>query len=561
MPFAGVILSIPRLMVAISQQSAPRPLSSKRRRAITAGVMTGMFLAALEATVIGTAMPTVVAALGGLNHFSWVFSAYLLTSTVTVPLWGKLSDLYGRRLFYQLAIAVFLIGSVASGMSQSMFQLIAARSLQGLGAGGLIPLGMTIIGETYTLKERARMQGLFSGVWGLASVIGPFIGGFITDAWSWRWVFYINVPFGIAAAVIMGMALLETKRTSRPSIDYLGALTLTASVTLLMLVLVEGGTAAGLMQPRNLLMLVVVIVLLIWFLRIERKAKEPIIPLALFRNRVVAISMIIGFLAGVAMFGAISFVPLFAQGALGASATTAGSFLMPLMLAWVSASIVGGRLLIRVGARPVVIAGLMTMVAGFTGLSLATEQTRQAVLMVELTVIGIGLGLTMLTLLIAVQHAVPRDQLGIATSLNQFFRSIGGAMGVALLGALLTTGLAVNLRRVSTGPDAALSSAQAGQLTRNPGALVSSEARAALGSRGTGALQQSMARAIRAVFVGSGAVSLLALFFAFFLPRDRPGGEEDGEKFVMAEMTVMDAEDEPMSEDCPQTPPVARVKS
>lgn len=536
-------------MVAVSQQSAFPPISSRRRWAITAGVMTGMFLAALEATVIGTAMPTVVAALGGLRHFSWVFSAYLLTSTVTVPLWGKLSDLYGRRLFYQLAIAIFLVGSVASGMSQSMSWLIAARALQGLGAGGLIPLGMTIIGETYTLQERARMQGLFSGVWGLSSVIGPVIGGFITDQWSWRWVFYINVPIGIAAAVIMGLALRETKRTSRPSIDYLGAFTLTASVTLLMLVLVEGGTTAALMQPRNLLMLATVVALLIWFIRIERNAKEPIVPLDMFRNRVVSISMIIGFLAGVAMFGVISFVPLFAQGALGASATAAGSFLTPLMLAWVSASVVGGRLLIRVGSRPLVIAGLLALVAGLAGLSTASPRTPRILLIVELTVIGIGLGLTMLTLLIAVQHAVPREQLGIATSLNQFFRSIGGAMGVALLGALLTTGLAANLRRAASGPDAPLTLAQAVQLAENPSALVNPEARANLGARGTAALQEAMSGAIRSVFVGSGALAAIALVFAFFLPHDRPGGEEDGEKFVMAEMTVMDAGDEPETAD------------
>jgi EmrB/QacA subfamily drug resistance transporter len=509
--------------------------------------MTGMFLAALEATVIGTAMPTVVAAVGGLAHFSWVFSAYLLTSTVSVPLWGKLSDLYGRRLFYQLAIAVFLLGSVLSGMSNTMFQLIAARALQGLGAGGLIPLGMTIIGEVYTLQERARMQGLFSGVWGLSSVIGPLIGGFITDQWSWRWVFFINVPFGIAAAVIMGMALREMKPPERPSIDYLGAVVLTVAVTLLMLVLVESGTFAALFHPRNLLLFAIVIALIVWFLRIERRAREPVIPLALFRNRVVSIAMIIGFLAGVAMFGAISFVPLFAQGALAATATQAGSFLTPLMLAWVSASIVGGRLLIRIGSRPLVIAGLVALVIGFTGMSLMTLSTPRIWLVMELIVIGIGLGLTMLTLLIAVQHAVPREQLGIATSLNQFFRSIGGAMGVALLGALMTAGLAANLRRASAGPNPAITAAQAQTLSENPSALVSEEARTALGPEATRTLQTSLARSIRTVFVGSGALSLIALFFAFLLPADRPG-REDGEKFVMAEMTVIDAEHEPQAE-------------
>lgn len=523
---------IPHPFTGTPPAPAAPVISSHRKKAITAGVTTGMFLAALEATIVGTAMPTVVAAVGGLAHFSWVFSAYLLTSTVSVPLWGKLSDLYGRRLLYQLAIAIFLVGSVLSGLAQSMPQLIAARALQGLGAGGLIPLGMTIIGEVYTIEERARMQGLFSGVWGLSSVIGPLIGGFITDQWSWRWVFFINVPFGIAAAVIIGMALLDQKPAARPSVDYLGAMTLTVAVTLLMLALVEGGAFTA----RNLALYAVSSALLLWFIRIERHATEPVVPLELFRNRIVALAMIIGFLAGVGMFGAISFVPLFAQGTRGMSATAAGSFLTPLMLAWVSASIVGGRLLIRLGSRPLVISGLLLMVSGFAGLTAATRQTPNWLLLVELAVIGAGLGLTMLTLLIAVQHAVPRHQLGIATSLNQFFRSIGGAMGVALLGAVMTAGLASNLRRE-------LPAAQAAALTENPSALVSPEAQRRIEPRGLAALQSSLGYSIRNVFLASGAMTALALLFALMLPAGRPlTAEERGEELVMSEMTVVDAE-------------------
>ncbi len=523
-------------MVTVPHESL---ISSRRRWAITIGVMTGMFLAALEATIVGTAMPTVVAALGGLAHFSWVFSAYLLTSTVSVPLWGKLSDLYGRRLFYQIGVSVFLAGSVLSGMSQSMTQLVAARALQGLGAGALIPLGMTIIGEIFTLHERARMQGLFSGVWGLSSIVGPLVGGFITDQLSWRWVFYINVPFGIASAAIIGAALREGRRTEHPAIDYLGAGVLTGAVTLLMLVLVESGTAAALLHPRNLVLFLVVLALLVWFVRIERKAPEPVVPLELFRNRVVSVAMIIGFLAGVAMFGAISFVPLFAQGARGATATQAGSFLTPLMLAWVSASIVGGRLLIRLGSRPLVIAGLVLLTLGFAGLTMATRQTPRLILMIDLIVIGVGLGLTMLTLLIAVQHAVPRDQLGIATSLNQFFRSIGGAMGVAVLGAVMTAGLTANLRRE-------LPPRQAAALAENPSALVSPEARGSVTPRVLLILQTALGRSIRNVFAASGILAALALAFAFLLPPGRPShADQHGEQFVMAEMTVMDAEHEP----------------
>src|SRR3954454_12756258 len=227
----------------IGLDAARVEVSNSRRWLITAGVMTGMAIAALEATVVGTAMPSVIASLGGIAEYSWVFSAYLVTSTVTVPVWGKLSDLYGRRLMYQLGIGVFLIGTALSGFSQTMTELIVFRAIQGLGAGALVPLGMTIIGDTFTLRERAKMQAWFSGVWGLSSVVGPVIGGFITDQISWRWVFFINLPIGIIAAIIIGFALKEPKLKEKPTIDYLGAATLMLAISLLMLALVEGGAS------------------------------------------------------------------------------------------------------------------------------------------------------------------------------------------------------------------------------------------------------------------------------------------------------------------------------
>src|SRR5688572_29309741 len=231
-------------------------MSRRRRRFVTAGVMTGMLLAALEGTVVGTAMPTIVAALGGLAHYSWVFSAYLLTSTVTVPVWGKLSDLFGRRPLFQIGVAVFLVGSAACGLSQTMTQLIVSRAVQGIGAGALVPLAMTIIGDIFTLEERAKMQGLFSGVWGLSSIFGPLVGGFITDQLSWRWVFLLNLPVGIAAAAIIGFGLIEPKRHERPAIDYAGAFVLTVAVTMLLLVLGEGSAPERLLRPGNIALIV-----------------------------------------------------------------------------------------------------------------------------------------------------------------------------------------------------------------------------------------------------------------------------------------------------------------
>ncbi|MGB7925804.1 MAG: MDR family MFS transporter [Pyrinomonadaceae bacterium] len=533
-------------------------MSSRRRWAVTAGVMTGMFLAALEATVVSTAMPTVISSLGGLSHYSWVFSAYLITSTVTVPVWGKLSDIYGRRLFYQLGIAIFLLGSVLSGMSTSMTQLIAFRAIQGLGAGALIPLGMTIIGDIYTVLERARMQAFFSGVWGLASVIGPVVGGFITDQLSWRWVFYINLPVGLAAAIIMGLALKEPRRTERQAIDYAGAALLMASITLLMLALVEGGASfATLTAPRNLALFTGAAALAALFVFVEQRVADPVVPFKLFRNRVVAVSVAAGFLAGVSMFGAITFVPLFAQGALGATATEAGSLLMPLMLSWVSMSVVGGRLLLKVGYRPTSIVGFAMLTLGFVLLSTFDRDMRRVWLYVDLVMIGAGLGLTMLTLLIAVQQAVPRTQLGIATSLNQFSRSIGGAVGVAVMGAVLSAGLSAHLNEAARFGNGALTPERAAELAANPNALIEPQARATLSPAALDALQRSLEAAIHRVFWVGTALAALALLVAFWLPRNddvtrsQPTEEaccaETGERMLMAEMTTLEPEDEPVA--------------
>jgi EmrB/QacA subfamily drug resistance transporter len=526
---------------------------------VTGGVMTGMFLAALEATVVSTAMPTVIASLGGLNHYSWVFSAYLITSTITVPVWGKLSDLYGRRLLYQLGIAVFLLGSVLSGLSATMTQLIVFRAIQGLGAGALIPLGMTIIGDVYTLEERARMQAFFSGVWGLSSVIGPVVGGFVTDQLSWRWVFYINLPVGLAAALIMQFALKEPKRHGRPSIDYAGAALLMASITLLMLALVEGGaTLSAMFSARNLALLGGATLLGLLFIRVERRAPDPIVPLELLRNRVVSVSAAAGFLAGVAMFGAISFVPLFAQGALGATATEAGSLLTPLMLSWVGLSIVGGRLLFKVGYRPTTLAGLFILTLGFALLSSFQRTTPRVWLYVDLMLIGAGLGLTMLTLLIAVQQSVARTQLGTATSLNQFSRSIGGAVGVAIMGAVLSAGLASHLQRVASASAGPLTPERAAELASNPNALIEPAARAALPPAVLDELQEAMAASIHKVFWTGTALAALALLVAFWLPRgggdsgvappdEETCGAETGERMVIAEFATLEPEEEPVA--------------
>lgn len=514
-----------------------------------------MLLAALEVTIVGTAMPTVIAALGGLSHYSWVFSAYLITSTVPVPVWGKLSDIYGRGRLYQIGIGTFLLGSILSGFSATMTQLIIFRAIQGLGAGILVPLAMTIIGDIYSLEERTRMQAIFSGVWGLSSIVGPFVGGFITDQFSWRWVFYINVPFGLAAALIVGLTLQEPKLRQRPSIDYAGALTLILAVTALMLALVgdapEGGSIA-LFQPRNMGLLIASFIMFGTFLWVERRAVDPIMPPQLFHNRVVSIGLVGSFCAGVAMFGTISFVPFFAQGVLGSTATQAGSLLTPLMLAWVTMGIVGGRLLLRVGFRRVAMSGLCFMAIGLAVLATSSRSTPRYFLLFELAVIGAGLGLTVLTLLLAKQQSVGRGQLGLVTSLSQFSRSIGGAMGVAVMGAVLSSTLTSHLLGM-VGSVEGITAKRAAELAAHPNALIDTAARASLPAPVLVALQTALAAALSNVFWLCTVFSILGLIAVFCLPKDdrrvtnQSCSMETGERMLMAEMTTLDPEHEPSS--------------
>jgi MFS family permease len=400
------------------------------------------------------------------------------------------------------------------------------------------------------------MQGFFSGVWGLSSVLGPIVGGFITDQLSWRWVFYINLPVGLAAALIIGIALKEPKRHERPAIDYAGAGLLTAAITLMMLALVESGSSlATLFATRNLMLFGGSALLFAAFVWVERRAPDPIIPFQLFRNRVVTVSVIAGFFAGVAMFGAISFVPLFAQGALGSTATEAGSLLTPLMLSWVTMSIIGGRLLLKIGYRPTCIAGFILLTTGFVFLSLFGRETMSFWLYFDLVLIGAGLGLTMLTLLIAVQQSVERTQLGIATSLNQFSRSIGGAVGVAIMGAVLSAGLASELSNAAQIPNSPITVEKAAEYAANPNALIDPKARDLLPAGALDILQEAMSAAVHNVFWVGTALAALALLVSFFLPRQGDIGvkapteeeccAETGERMLMAELTNIDSEHEP----------------
>ncbi len=503
----------------MSDASVHLPISLARRRAITVGLLLGMSLGALEATVVGTAMPTVIATLGGLAHYSWVFSAYLLTSTASVPIWGRLSDLYGRRRMYLIGVAVFLIGSVMSGAATSMSFLIVARALQGLGAGAIIPLSMTITGELYTLAERPRTQALFSGVWGVASIVGPLIGGYITDALSWRWVFYINIPFALFCMGVIAVAYPASRGAKPVRVDWLGASLLFGGVSALLIAL---GGDTGAPAPWAAL----AVVLLVALVMVERRVDEPILPLDLLQHPVLSRTTAVVFLVGFALFGAIAFIPLFVQGVMGGSATQAGQVLTPLFLGWVIMSVVGAKTTVRIGYRIVTISGGVLMTLGFIGLTLLTAESSRTALLLSCFVIGAGMGSQMLTLLLAVQHAVDRNRLGIATSLNQFSRSIGAAVGVAAMGALMTRGLV----------GVALPGGREGIAASGAMAL-------------SAAARGQFATALHGVFVAGAIVSALGLVATFFLPHVDFGHHvpaSTGERMLTAEMANLEPDDEPV---------------
>lgn len=490
---------------------------------VIAGVMLALFLGAMESTVVATAMPTVVSSLGGIRIYSWVFSAFLLTSTITMPLWGRLSDLFGRRPTYLAGIAIFLLGSGLSGLSQSMTQLILFRALQGLGAGSLITLGMTLAGDLYGLERRAKMQGYFSGVWGLASLVGPPLGGLLSDHVSWRWVFYINLPFGALAALAIGWGLVEpvTRRRS-VSLDVPGTLLFTLAISSLLLGLTEGGRVASWLTPTVVAPLVVTVLSLLGFVGVERRVAQPLIPLDLFKNPMVRAGAATGLLAGMAMFGAVSFIPLYLQAVVGATATQAGFVLTPFILGWVTFSIVSARLVLRVGYRGIVFAGMASLTVAFALLTRWDEHLTRLGAVQSVFLAGVGMGMIMVPMLIAVQNAVPKQNLGVATSTVQFFRTIGGAVGVAVMGAALAHRLQTELGAVAAAvPPGAPLAGQIRELVVQPDLIVNPVTRDALAPFILAHVRLALAQSLHVVFVVGLVVCLGALASAFLVPPGR----------------------------------------
>lgn len=485
---------------------------------IMSGLMLGMFLASLDQTIVATALPTIVGDFHRSDLLSWVITSYLLASTASTPLWGKAGDLYGRKRVFQLAIVVFLLGSVLCGAAQNMLELIAFRGIQGIGGGGLISLVFAIIGDVIPPRQRGRYQGYFGAVFGVSSVVGPLAGGFAVDNLSWRYIFYINLPLGIAALVVTNRVLRLPLRTRQVLIDWWGALLLVLGVSSILLATQSGGTDYPWDSWQIVGLFVLGAVLLVGFLVRERLAPEPILPLGLFRLQVFSISNLIAFVSGVSMFGALAFLPQYLQLVHGVSATASGLLLLPLLIGVLVMSISSGRYISRTGRyRWFPLVGTSLVSVGLLLLTRIGAHTSLVVVGCYILIFGAGLGLFMQVLTLVVQNAVPMSQMGVATSSVTFFRSMGGAIGASALGAVLTARLGYEFPRRL--PASALAAGdKVAQLVQSPDALK------AIG-RTNPALHegiiQAYSHAIDRLFLVAVPVSLLSVIAALFVRQVR----------------------------------------
>ncbi len=506
----------PRTVTADSQGY----LSHRQILVVMAGLMVGMFLAALDQSIVGTALPRITSELGGLDKLSWVVTAYLLTATSSTPLWGKISDLYGRRLLFQIAIVTFLIGSVLAGFSANIDQLIAFRAVQGLGGGGLMSLALATIGDVVPPRERGRYQGYFAAVFGTSSVLGPVLGGFFADGPGWEWIFFMNVPLGLGALVVTSSALKIPHVRREHTIDYLGAAVVVGAVSSFLLYTAWAGPDLGWLSGTALALLIGGFVLTGVFILVEFRAVEPIIPMRLFANSTFSIANGFGFLIGIAMFGSMIFLPVYLQVVDGMSPTRSGLAMLPMVVGIFTTSIGAGQIMTRTGRyKPFPMVGALTVAAALVMLSRLTSDTPYWYAGLSMYVLGLGLGLTLQVLVVIVQNSVDRADMGVATSSVTFFRQMGGSFGTALFGAILASRLSVHLADATAAlPAGTTPPANLEEVSNNVQAIASLPA--AVREVVTGAFSSSL----HDVFLTAVPLVLIAFVVATFL-KEVPLGE------------------------------------
>jgi len=515
-----------------TQVAAPAPLSHRQILIAFSGLVLAMLLAALDSTIVSTALPTIVSELGGLEHLAWVVTGYLLAQTIVTPIYGKLGDLYGRKIVLQSAIVLFLIGSALCGLSQNMTQLIAFRAIQGLGGGGLVVTTQAVVGDIVPPRDRGRYQGIFGAVYGLSSIAGPLLGGYFTTQLSWRWIFYVNLPVGIAALAVLAATLPSLAPRLIRAIDYAGAALLAVTLSSITLLSDLGGTAYPWSSPLLIGLIATSIMSLLLFLFVERKAKEPVLPLRLFRQQTFIVTSAVGLIVGFALFGSVTYFPLFLQVVKGVSPTGSGLEMIPMMGGMLVTSIGSGQLISRTGHYkmfPVI--GTAVMAAGLFLLSRLRPDTTQMTASLLMLVLGVGLGMVMQVLVIAVQNAVDYADLGVATSGATLFRLIGGSLGTAILGAIFAAGLHANLARVL--PTAASASSAGG---------TSVQAILRMPAAERAAYVQAFTTALDSMFLVAALICAVGFLLTWFLPQ-RPlratvaasaadAGNEAGEAFA-----------------------------